>query len=131
MPQGYRPDRVADQIRAEVSQMLAREVHDPGIGFITVTRVQVSPDLQLARVYYTTIGSESQRRATVKALQRALPFLRYQIGKRLRLRRVPVLEFFFDKSVEHQARVEELIREIHEADASRDESNHDPEPHED
>jgi len=131
MPQGYRPDRVADQIRAEVSQMLAREVHDPGIGFITVTRVQVSPDLQLARLYYTTIGSESQRRATVKALQRALPFLRYQIGKRLRLRRVPVLEFFFDKSVEHQARVEELIREIHEADASRDESNHDPEPHED
>ena len=131
MPQGYRPDRVADQIRAEISVMLAREVHDPGIGFITVTRVEVSPDLMLARVYYTTIGSDSQRRATVKALQRALPFLRYQIGKRLRLRRVPVLEFFFDKSVEHQARVEELIREIHEADASRDESNHDPEPHED
>jgi ribosome-binding factor A len=131
MPQGYRPDRVADQIRAEIGQMLAREVHDPGIGFITVTRVQVSPDLQLARVYYTTIGSESERRATVKALKRALPFLRYQVGKRLRLRRVPVLEFFFDKSVEHQARVEELIREIHEADASRDESNHDPEPHQD
>jgi ribosome-binding factor A len=131
MSQGYRPDRVADQIRAEISVMLAREVHDPGIGFMTVTRVQVSPDLQLARVYYTTIGSETQRRATSKALQRALPFLRYQIGKRLRLRRVPVLEFFFDKSVEHQARVEELIREIHEADASRDESNHAPEPHKD
>jgi len=131
MPQGYRPDRVADQIRAEISVMLAREVHDPGIGFITVTRVEVSPDLLLARVYYTTIGSDSQRRDTVKALQRALPFLKYQIGKRLRLRRVPVLEFFFDKSVEHQARVEELIREIHEADASRDESNHEPEPHKD
>src|SRR5512137_2413094 len=125
MPQGFRPDRVADQIRAEISQMLAREVHDPGIGFLTVTRVQVAPDLQLARVYYTTIGSETQRRATVKALQRALPFLRYQIGKRLRLRRVPVLEFFFDKSVEHQARVEELIQEIHEADAERAETNHD------
>ena len=58
----------------------------------------MSPDLQLARVYYTTIGTESQRKATVKALRRALPFLHYQIGKRLRLRRVPVLEFFFDKS---------------------------------
>jgi len=131
MPQGYRPDRVADQVRAEISVMLAREVHDPGIGFITVTRVQVSPDLQLARVYYTTIGTESQRKATVKALHRAVPFLRYQIGKRLRLRRVPVLEFFFDKSVENQARVEELLREIHEADASRDDSNHDPERHQD
>jgi ribosome-binding factor A len=130
MPQGYRPDRVADQIRAEISQMLAREVHDPGIGFITVTRVQVSPDLQLARIYYTTIGTESQRKATVKALRRALPFLHYQIGKRLRLRRVPVLEFFFDKSIEHQARVEQLIREIHEADAGPDAANDDPEPDE-
>jgi len=131
MPQGYRPNRVADQIRAEISVMLAREVHDPGIGFMTVTRVEVSPDLLLARVYYTTIGSDSQRRATAKALQRALPFLRYQIGKRLRLRRVPVLEFFFDQSVERQARVEELIREIHEADAARADTNHDPEPSQD
>jgi ribosome-binding factor A len=131
MPQGYRPDRVADQIRAEISVMLAREVHDPGIGFITVTRVEMSPDLLLARVYYTTIGSDSERRATAKALQRAIPFLKYQIGKRLRLRRVPVLEFFFDKSVEHQARVEELIQEIHEADAERAGTNHDPEPSQD
>jgi ribosome-binding factor A len=133
MPQGYRPDRVADQIRAEISVMLAREVHDPGIGFMTITRVQVSPDLQLARVYYTTLGSEAQRWDTAKALLRAIPFLRRQIGQRLKLRRVPVLEFFFDKSVENQERVERLIHEIHEADATaeadvaRDEPNHDPE----
>jgi ribosome-binding factor A len=132
MPQGYRPNRVADQIRAEISVMLAREVHDPGIGFITITRVLVSPDLQLARVYYTTMGSEQQRKATEKALHRACPFLRYQIGHRLRLRRVPVLEFFFDKSVENQERVERLIQEIHEADAKAesetadDDTNHDP-----
>jgi ribosome-binding factor A len=131
MPQGYRPDRVADQIRAEISVMLAREVHDPGIGFLTVTRVQVSPDLQLARVYYTSLGSEQQRTATAKALRRATPFLRYQIGQRLRLRRVPVIEFFFDKSIENQARVERLLVEIHEADAGRDDSNHDPEPNQD
>jgi ribosome-binding factor A len=128
MPQGFRPDRVADQIRAEISVLLAREVHDPGIGFLTVTRVQVSPDLQIARVYYTTMGSESQRRDTAKALVRAVPFLRRQVGQRLRLRRVPVLEFFFDKSVENQARVERLLHEIHEADAGHDDPNHDPEP---
>jgi ribosome-binding factor A len=133
MPQGFRPDRVADQVRAELSVLLARDVHDPGIGFLTITRVLVSPDLQLARVYYTTMGTEQERRATVKALQRATPFLRRQIGQRLNLRRVPVLEFFFDKSVENQERVERLLHEIHEADAkaeaeiARDDSNHDPE----
>lgn len=115
--------------------LLAREVHDPGIGFLTITRVQVSPDLQVARVYYTTMGSDLQRRDTVKALQRATPFLRHQIGQRLRLRRVPVLEFFFDKSVENQARIEGLLREIHEAEAETkagdDDSNHDPQRNQD
>ncbi|HEY3381680.1 MAG TPA: 30S ribosome-binding factor RbfA [Vicinamibacterales bacterium] len=126
MPQGHRPDRIADQIRAEVSTILAREVHDPGIGFITITRVQVTPDLQLARVFYTSLGSEADRRTTVKALQRAGSFLRRQIGQRLRLRRVPVLEFVFDKSIETQDRVERLLQEIHEADAAHDQPNHDP-----
>ena len=58
MSQGSRPDRVADQIRSELAMLLAREVHDPGIGFVTLTRVQVSPDLQLARVMYTVLGDE-------------------------------------------------------------------------
>ena len=111
--------------------MLAREVHDPGIGFLTVTRVQVSPDLQLARVYYTTMGSELQRRETAKALNQAAPFLRHQIGQRLRLRRVPVLEFFFDKSIENQERIERVLQEIHEADVGHDDPNHDPERNQD
>jgi ribosome-binding factor A len=131
MPQGYRPDRVADQIRAEISVLLAREVHDPGIGFLTITRVQVTPDLQVARIFYTTLGSEQQRKATAKALHRAAPFLRRQIGQRMRLRRVPVLEFFFDTSVENQERIERLIQEIHEAEPNRVETNHDPERDED
>jgi ribosome-binding factor A len=125
MPQGHRPDRVADQIRAEISTMLAREVHDPGIGFLTITRVHVTPDLQMARVSYTTLGSEPERRATAKALQRAMPFLRRQIGQRLRLRRVPTLEFVFDKGIETQDRVERLLREIHEAEAARSDETHD------
>ncbi len=111
--------------------MLAREVHDPGIGFLTITNVRVSPDLQVARVYYTTLGTESQRRATDKALRRASAFLRHEIGHRLRLRRVPTLEFLFDKSVETQDRVERLIREIHEAEAARPDENHDPDRHDD
>src|SRR5262245_37119367 len=112
MSQGSRPDRVADQIRGELAELLAREVHDPGIGFVTITRVKVSPDLQQARVYYTLIGDDRAKRDTERALERAKPFLRRQIGSRIRLRRVPELSFEFDRSVEHQDRVEQLLMEI-------------------
>ena len=112
MGQGSRPERVADQVRAEVSTMIARDLRDPGIGFITITRVQVSPDLQHARVYYTTLGDPAARKNTAKALERASPFMRRQIGQRLRLRRAPELEFRFDASIEHQDRVERLLQEL-------------------
>ena len=120
MPQGYRPHRVGDQIRQELSEVLARgEVHDPGIGFITLTRVLVSPDLQLARVFYTTLGDPTARRETAQALERATPFLRRKIGGRLRLRRVPTIEFRFDESIKHQDRIEQILRDLHEEDARR------------
>jgi len=115
MAQGYRPDRVGDQIRQELSELLTRgAVHDPGIGFITVTRVQVSPDLQHARVFYTSMGDEQARRETSLALERATPFFRRQLGARVRLRRVPELEFRFDRTVEHQDRIEQILRDLHE-----------------
>ena len=113
-----RPDRVGEAIRVELSQLLAKDVHDPGIGFITLTKVTVSPDLQLARVYYTLLGDEKAQRETDKALRRAMPFLRRQIAQRVRLRRVPELEFFFDKSVAQQDRIEQILQELKvEADA--------------
>jgi ribosome-binding factor A len=120
MAQGYRPDRVGDQIRQELSEILSRgEVHDPGIGFITLTRVQVTGDLQLARVYYTSLGDPIARKETARALTRATGFFRRQIGSRLRLRRVPELEFRFDESIAHQNRIEQILRDIHEEDAQR------------
>lgn len=120
MAQGYRPDRVADQIRQELSELLIRgEVHDPGIGFITLTRVQVSPDLQMARVFYTTLGDAKARQETARALDRATPFFRRQIGGRLRLRRVPEFEFRFDESVAHQDRIEQILRDLHEEERQR------------
>jgi ribosome-binding factor A len=113
MAHGPRPDRVADQIRAELALLLVREVHDPGIGFVTLTRVQVSPDLQLARVYFTTLGDDKARDGSAKALERAAPFLRRQIGSRLRLKRTPALTFFYDESIAGQDRIEQLLKEIH------------------
>ena len=119
MSQGSRPDRVADQIRGELAQLLARDVHDPGIGFVTLTRVQVSPDIQLARVFYTVLGDENARKESARALDRASAFLRRQIGARLRLKRVPELKFHYDEAVAGQDRIEQLLNEIHAADERR------------
>jgi ribosome-binding factor A len=99
-------------VRHVLSDVLTRDVQDPAIGFLTVTRVKVSPDLQLARVHYTTMGDEKQRAATKAALERVKPFLRRQLGQRVRLRRVPELIFHFDEGIAHQARVEEILLDI-------------------
>lgn len=112
MPAGPRPTRIGDQLRAEISDLISREVHDPGIGFLTITHVKVTPDLQVARVYYTTLGDERARKESARALERATPFLRRQIGGRLRLKRVPHLEFFFDDSIERGDRIEQILRDV-------------------
>src|SRR5438034_7580224 len=109
MSQGSRSDRVAEQLRAELALLVSRELHDPGIGFVTLTRVHVSPDLQTARVYYTALGDEAALRNTGRALGRAVPFLRRQIGGRLRLKRVPELIFTYDESIAGQDRIERLL----------------------
>jgi len=113
MPQGSRSERVGDQIRQELAELITREVHDPGIGFLTITRVRLTPDLQQARVSYTTLGDEKARAETGRALNRAIPFLRRQIGRRLRLKHVPQLQFFYDESIERQDRIERIIQDIH------------------
>jgi ribosome-binding factor A len=118
MSQGSRPDRVADQLRAELAQLLGREVHDPGIGFVTLTRVQVSADLQSARVFYTALGDETARRNTSRALDRAVPFLRRQVGSHLRLKRVPTLTFIYDASIAGQDRIEQLLHDLHQTASS-------------
>jgi len=121
---GDRASRVGDQLRVEIADLLAREVHDPGIGFLTITYVKVTPDLQQARVYYTTMGDEKARRESQRALERAAPFLRRQLGRRLRLRRVPDLQFFFDVSIERQDRIEQILQDLH-AERAESSDTHD------
>ena len=125
MSQGSRPERVADQIRAELGQLLSREVHDPGIGFVTITRVQVTSDLQTARIYFTALGDDQARRSSERAIDRATPFLRRQIGSRLRLKRVPELHFLYDESIAGQDRVEQLLNELHVNDSNDDDIDSD------
>src|SRR3970040_1640969 len=120
MSQGFRPHRAADQIRSELALLLTREVHDPGIGFVTITRVQMTPDLQQARVFYTALGDDKARRNTERAIGRAGAFLRRQSGWGLPLKGVPELTFVYDESIAGQDRIEQLLNEIRTPDAAAD-----------
>jgi ribosome-binding factor A len=130
VPAPSRTDRVGEQIRVELAELLTFGVRDPGIGFITLTRVKVSPDLQVARVYYTTMGDEKARRETQRALERARPLFRRRLGERLRLRRVPEIAFFFDESVERQDRIEQILRDLEQERREREQATA-PEPPDD
>jgi ribosome-binding factor A len=122
MPLTHRIERIAEQLREEVSQILATEIADPGVGLVTVSRVKVSPDLSLARVYWTLFGDAAEKKRTTKALQRAAPFVRHVLATRLTLRRVPEVAFHYDEGLAAHQRVEEILNEIHEADAARGET---------
>jgi ribosome-binding factor A len=109
---GARTERVGEQIREAIAELLTSTVRDPGIGFVTITRVKVTPDLQLARVNYTTMGDEKARRETERGLKRAVPLFRRGLAERLRLKRVPELQFFFDESIERQDRIEQILQDL-------------------
>jgi ribosome-binding factor A len=119
MALSHRVERVAEQIREEVSQILSTEVSDPGIGLVTVTRVKVTPDLSLARIYWTIMGDVKQRRDTAKALDRAAAYVRYLLSGRMSLRRSPEVKFLFDQSVAAQDRVEQILYELKQEEAAR------------
>ncbi len=113
MALSHRVERIAEQIREELSQMLATEVRDPGVGLVTITRVKVTADLSLARVYWTVLGEAKTRTDTAKALGRTVPFLRHLLSQRLTLRRAPDIKFQYDESVAAQDRIERIIQDLH------------------
>ena len=110
-PGHVRPQRVGDMIRAELAALLGREVRDPVVRRVTVTRVRMTRDLELAHVHYTVLPGAGDARDVRRALRRARPFLRRQLG-RIGLRRVPELAFLHDDSVEEQDRIARLLDEI-------------------
>lgn len=114
---GQRAHRVGETIQKEISALLLRGLKDPRIGFVTITGVEVTPDLHLARVYYTVIGDESARRDSAAGLKSSVPFLRQQLGKVLRMKYIPDLLFQYDTSIDYGHRIENLLREIHDSDS--------------
>ncbi|MCK4224654.1 MAG: 30S ribosome-binding factor RbfA [candidate division Zixibacteria bacterium] len=111
--QYQRKDRVGDLIKREIAHIIQSELKDPGIGFVTITGVEVSVDLKQAKVFYSVLGDEDSKRESTSALRRASGFIQHEIGKKLKLKYTPEIFFQFDTSVEYGAHIEELIQKIH------------------
>ncbi|MGH2559841.1 MAG: 30S ribosome-binding factor RbfA [Thermomicrobiales bacterium] len=107
-----RTRQVGEFLREELSDIIRTEVKDPRIGFFSVTHVEMSPDLRLARVYISVLGSEDERTATLTALRSAAGFIRHHLKPRLRMRQIPELEFRDDRSMEHAEEIARALRDL-------------------
>ena len=110
-----RPERVGQEIQAAIGQILSRgELRDPRIGFITITGVKVSPDLRVARVFYSMIGTAKEREETQKGLDAAKGYVRREVTSAVNLRVSPEIFFTFDESVGEGDKIDRLLREVRE-----------------
>lgn len=107
-----RTERVDELLRQEIGSIVARDVADPRIGFATITSVETTPDLRHAKVWVSVIGQPAERDATVAALRRAMPFVRHELGSRLRIKRIPDLHIHLDDTAERGTRVLQLLSEL-------------------
>lgn len=113
-----RARRLADRIKVIVAEMLETKVKDPRLGFVTVTDARVTPDLREATVFYTVLGEQQDQESTAAALASATGILRSEVGRQTGLKFTPTLQFVPDGSIEHARHLEELIRQVHDADAA-------------
>ena len=111
-----RCEKVAHAIKREVSLIIHDELKDPRLGFVTITNVTVTPDLQHARIFFSVLGQDQEYERTQQALDSALGFIRRLIGQRIELRFVPELSFHQDRTGEYSVRIEEILQEIKKDD---------------
>lgn len=112
----HRANRVGEQMKKELSDIIGRKIKDPRIGFVTVTDVQVTGDLQQAKVFISVLGDDEQKENTLKGLAKAKGFIRTEIGHRIRLRKTPEIIFEFDESIDYGNRIETLLHQLHTDD---------------
>ncbi len=113
MSSKVRPERVGQEIQAAVAEMLTRgDIHDPRIGYITITGVKVSPDLRVARIYYSMIGTEEEKARTQEGLDAAKGYVRREVTSKVKLRVSPEVFFTFDGSLEEGDKIERLLKEV-------------------
>jgi len=107
-----RHDKITEAIRKEISMILHRELKDPRLGFVTITRVELTQDLRIAKVFFSVLGKEEDYKKTKEALDSALGFIRRLIAQRINLRFTPEVVFKEDKSSEYSVRIQEILNEI-------------------
>ncbi len=117
-PTFKRAERVSDQMKQEIADILMRKIKDPRIGFVTVTDVEVADDLRNAKVFVSIYGDD--KKASLKGLESASAFIRSELGRRMRLKFIPELLFRFDNTVEKGAHIMELLRTIEEKKDNKD-----------
>jgi ribosome-binding factor A len=105
-----RSEKVGDLIREEISQIFLRGLKDPRIGFVTITKVDVSDDLRLAKVYYSVFGGEQEKEESYQGLESAKGYIKRELGRRVRLKYMPEISFMFDDSLEYGEHIEELLQ---------------------
>jgi ribosome-binding factor A len=120
MPKDFpRARRVADQMQRELSELIRLEIKDPRVGMLTITEVEVTRDMDHAKVFFTTLGGKPEHDACLEGLQRASGFLRTQLSQRMQLRQVPKLSFVYDHSVERGVQLSQLIESAVAEDRTR------------
>jgi ribosome-binding factor A len=107
-----RTDRVDELLRQEIGALLARELADPRIGFVTITDVETAPDLRHAKVWVSVIGGKQDRKESLRALQHSMGYVRHELGRTLRIKRIPELHVHLDDSAERGTRVLHLLHEL-------------------
>ena len=112
MMEGKRSEKVADLIRKEVSQMLVKTVKDPRIGFVTITRVMVTEDCRLAKVYFSVAGTPEEKKQSMQGLDSAKGYIQRELGRRISLRYTPKIMFQFDPSIEYAIHIEEIFHQL-------------------
>lgn len=107
-----RANRVAEQIKKELADILAHKIKDPRVGFVTVTDVEVTGDLQQAKIFVSVLGDDKEKEETLVGLAKASGFIRSEIGQRIRLRKTPEISFEFDEAHEYGSRIEAILRDL-------------------
>jgi ribosome-binding factor A len=108
-----RSERLGELVLAEISDLIRREIKDPRVGFVTFTRVEMSEDLRHTKVFVSSIGTEQERARTLQGLASATGYIRRHLGRALHLRYTPEISFLLDDSLEHGAKIAQILRQLH------------------
>lgn len=118
-----RVEKAAEVLKKEVSNIIHDELNDPRLGFVTITRVELSRDLRCAKIFFSVLGKEEEYQKTKAALDSGIGFIRRLIAERVKLQFVPEIAFKDDRSIEHSIKIEEILREIKNKDEHREDNN--------